>query len=203
MKSLIYSTLFATIGLAAYASAQNDPGCCGQVPMPGHEFIRDAATHDKLANTLKKHVNPASKLRSATPESSAAASAKVVVPASLMSRSVILNRAGYATLIPKKAVLHVPSGLEPLMGIKEGDKIIYWEEFFRNNRAWIRTIEVTRAQAEGWEGLDPDLRESFKECKQLIVATYQTGPISVLKPDAPVPGDGKTASISNPAPSKP
>ena len=203
MNSLITSTLVATFGFAAYATAQEDPDCCGQVPMPGHEFIRDAATHDKLVNTHKKQVNPISQLRSATPESSTAATAKVVVPASLKSRSVVLNRAGFATLIPKKAVLHVPSGLDSLMGIKEGDKIINWEEFFRNNRAWIRTIEVTRAQAEGWEGLDPDLRESFKECKQLIVATYQTGPISVLKPDAPVPGDGKTASISNPVPTKP
>ncbi|GAA5480207.1 hypothetical protein Hhel01_03731 [Haloferula helveola] len=104
-------------------------------------------------------------------------------PESILARSEVLYRGNIATLIPKRAVLHLPSGLRgalarPAEG--QGVKFVQWSQFYAANRSWIRTVEVTRAQAEGMEAMPEETVEKFKESREMIVATYQTGPISVM-----------------------
>ena len=50
-------------------------------------------------------------------------------------------------------------------------------------------MEVSRPQAEGNVPIDPKIAESIAKSSNLVVATYQGGPISVLPPKAPAEND--------------
>lgn len=169
-------------------------GEAAQRPRPN--VFRDAATHDTIVENRKVRPNPISELASVeVPEEAKAA--KAYKPQSLLARSEVIKRGNVATLVPKRAVLHVPADLRGVLGMPESPQLINWAEFFLQNRSWIRTVEVTRNQAEGGEPLSEELIKSFEDCRQLVVATYQTGPISVLpyvEPEEPT----ETANVEAP-----
>jgi hypothetical protein len=48
------------------------------------------------------------------------------------------------------------------------------------NRGWITTVDITRLQAEGNQPIPEKNRKLMTQCRNLMVATYQGGPISVL-----------------------
>lgn len=177
-----HSTLIlASLASMALVNAQEsgEPGCCDGAPQVVKAGFRDAATHVSLSKGKGVRANPISQLRSATPPEDAMDS-KAYKPESIIARSEAIHRGGVATLIPKRAVLHLPEGLRGAIGLPSGVRLVSWAEFYRSNRNWIRTIEVTRDQAEGFVQMSEEAVESFKESRHLIVATYQTGPISVM-----------------------
>ena len=61
-----------------------------------------------------------------------------------------------------------------------GNKVVGWLEFYTLNRGWITTVEVSRVQAEGKEPLAEDITENLSKSRNLVIATYSTGPISIL-----------------------
>ncbi|BCX49094.1 hypothetical protein HAHE_30020 [Haloferula helveola] len=177
MKALYLSA----IGIALGSSAIAQERCC----QPGSNtprVFRDAATHDTIVGNARPRPNPISSMRRVVmPEEVKVSEAPK--PESILARSEVLYRGNIATLIPKRAVLHLPSGLRgalarPAEG--QGVKFVQWSQFYAANRSWIRTVEVTRAQAEGMEAMPEETVEKFKESREMIVATYQTGPISVM-----------------------
>lgn len=146
---------------------------------PRLNVFRDAATHDSIVENRKVRPNPISELAQvAVPEEAKAS--ETYKPQSLLARSEVIKRGNTATLVPKRAVLHVPADLRGVIGMPENPQLVNWGEFFAQNRSWIRTVEVTRNQAEGGAPLSEELIKSFEDCRQVVVATFQTGPISVL-----------------------
>lgn len=192
MKSLIViiSSILVPVGLLP--AQESGPGCCGNSNKK--TAFRDAATHEALAKRGRGKANPISELRSVRPPEDAMNS-KAFKPESIIARSEVLHRGQVATLIPKRAVLHLPAGLRGAVGMPEGVQLVSWADFYRANRNWIRTLEVTRAQAEGETPLSEEAVESFKESRDLIVATYQTGPISVM-PLKEEPEDTENTELS-------
>lgn len=151
----------------------------GRFKGASREF-RDAATHETLSEVAKKlPADPMSEARKVSVSVEAEGS-QVYRPQGIIARSDILNRSGFCVLVPKRAVLHLPDQYQGSLGLNPGTKIVHWQEFFANNRSWIRTLEVTRNQAEGLEPLSEDVVKRFTGCDQVVVATYQGGPISVL-----------------------
>jgi len=190
MKNLLI--LFAASAVVLPLHAQSD--CCGGTD-PSRVF-RDAATHDSLVEAGKGRGNPIGELaQQNVPEE--VKQSTPYKPTSLIARSEILKRGSTATLVPKRAVLHVPSDLRGVLGLPENPNLVNWPDFLLQNRAWIRTVEVTRAQAEGMAPLSEEMLESFKECRQVVVATYQTGPISVL-PYVDPEEQAETANVEEP-----
>ena len=106
-------------------------------------------------------------------------------PVDLISRSDVVCHHGLATLIPKRAIIHTPKGMADRMVMQDGARLSGWNEFFMANRAWIRTVEVSRVQAEGNKPLDEATLKSFEKETRLVVAVFQQGPISVLPLRAP------------------
>jgi hypothetical protein len=157
--------------------------------------MRDVPTHDDIvaAARVAKEKSPAPVF---TPPEGEDPSV-VNRPQDLLSRSDIFSYLGQATLVPKKAVLHFPKELESRGGLKEESKFVAWIDFFAANRAWIRTVAVSRAQAEGREPMDEETVKSFAKEKRLVVATYQEGPISVNRYEDPA---AKTAAVPGKAP---
>ena len=73
-----------------------------------------------------------------------------------------------------------------------GAKLLSWGDFYALNRGWITTVEVSRIQAEGNNPLPEETQKKIVKSGNLMVATYQGGPISVLPLKAPVETSPKT-----------
>ncbi len=107
-------------------------------------------------------------------------------PNNLISESDTICFNGAVTLVPKRAILQIPKNLSDRFKYLPGAKLMSWSEFYAINRGWITTVEVSRIQAEGNSPLGEDTRKKMVKSGNLIVATYQGGPISVLAPKVPV-----------------
>lgn len=153
--------------------------------------MRDAPVHDDIVAATRK-----AKQETPPPVFKPVEGADPSVenrPKDLLARSEIFSYLGQATLVPKRAVLHLPKDLAARTGLKEQSKFIAWRDFYLANRGWIRTVAVTRAQAEGREAMDEATLLSFAKETRVVVATYQEGPISVMPPPTP---HADTAAVS-------
>lgn len=165
-----FSVLLPFVSAACLVQAAGAPK--PTVPM------RDAATHEELANTLRQvsRHDPMGEMKSISDQDPSVLNR----PESILSQSDFITFNGSATLVPKRAILHVPEELKSRLILPQGTPIQTWADFFAVNRGWITTIEVTRVQAEGNEPLAPEVLERISKSKSLVVATYRGGPISVL-----------------------
>lgn len=149
------------------------------------KVMRDAADHDSLVATAReqmaKRVDPFATMEHAEGEDPSV----VNRPQDLIARSDILCFNGLATLVPKRAIIHIPAAYQSRKGIQQGARIVNWSEFAVRNRNWVRQHEVDRATAEGRTPFDEETREQFQKSSQVIVATMRGGPISVLPPQEP------------------
>ncbi len=146
--------------------------------------MQDAATHEQLAAQLRKiqQQDPMQLL-----PASQSGEASRHAPKDLLSQSDILCFGGLATLVPKRSVLRIPPNLAPRMQITPGATLMGWSEFFAQNRGWITTVELSQGQAEGKLPLAEDLTKSLVDNPNLVVATYQGGPISLMPLKVPPP----------------
>lgn len=141
--------------------------------------FRDAATHEQLAARLQR-AEQADPMKLMT-ESTGVDPSKVNQPVNLLEQSDILCFGGLATLVPKRAILSAPSALSSRLSLEAGTRIVGWPEFYRLNRGWITTVEVSRTQAEGRKAIAEPTQERISKSRNLVVATYKGGPISVLE----------------------
>ena len=154
------------------------------------------ALSEKLRAANNK--NPLADLKPAQGEDPAKAK-----PQDFASRSDFMSFNGSATIVPKRAILHTPAAMSARIKLQPGSKIQTWADFYASNRGWITTVEVTRAQAEGKVPLAEDLIKRIEKSTSVVVATYQSGPISVLAPKAPEPAPAPQAPATvQPANSK-
>lgn len=175
--------LFLTMSMALHAQAPR---------------FRDAATHDDLEKTHRQaqQADPMARLDEAK---GPGLEAVKPIPG-LISSSDILSSSGFATLIPKRAILNKPSAVaDRVNNFQKGSQVVGWLDFYQNNRGWITIIEVTRAQAEGKEALDEKVIENFQKSNNLVVATYQGGPVSVMPPAEP---EAKKTDSPSPSPTQ-
>ncbi|MCW1886611.1 hypothetical protein OKA04_17870 [Luteolibacter flavescens] len=185
MKKIALHTVALGV-LLATASAAEPAEETRRVPM------RDVVTHDQIveAARLAREDNPPPVFKPLEGEDPSV----VNRPKDLLSRSEIFSYRGKASLVPKRAVLHFPKELSDRKGIKEESQFLAWIDFYAANRAWIRTVEVTRAQAEGKQTLDEGVLKSFEKERRLVIATYQEGPISVIPAQVESPDTSGTAT---------
>jgi hypothetical protein len=188
MKSInLIAVMSVSVLTSSHALGQSDPECCDG-SRPEKMVFRVAATHESIMEGVKRTEDPILKHEFFVPE---AGSNEVALPEpqSIVERSDILHYGDMITLVPKRAVIHLPDGLRGVRGKVLGKRLVNWPEFYRANRSWIDTVEVTRAQAEGREPLSEELIKSFQKRTKAVVAVLQGGPISVLpvkEPETPV-----------------
>lgn len=159
--------------------------CAAMVAMAMAEgpVMRDAATEEQLVLMQRnaRQLEPMKNL----PVTKDVDPATLHRPQDLLSQSDILCFGGIATLVPKRAILLIPEAYVERLKISPGVQIVGWADFFAANRGWITTVEISRVQAEGKEPIPEDTRKMLTKCRNLVVATYQGGPISLLAPTAP------------------
>jgi hypothetical protein len=167
--------------LLAIAPILTSTTVCGQEKKP----YRAAPTHEELASTLRQQqaADPMRQL----PKVEGNDPSKENQPEDLLKRSDILCFNGLATLVPKQSILALPAGLADRVGMRDGAKLVGWNEFLAANRGWLIPQEVTLAQARGQEPLAQQLAERLAKSTNIIVATLQGGPISKLQHTPPSP----------------
>jgi|GEM_PF-568091 len=170
--------------------------------------MRDAARHEDLAQKLKMsaHHDPIRNLGPAIGNLDEDP-AKRVTDRDLVKESTVLNYRGFLTLVPKRAVIHTPANYEDRFKPTDEATVQSWGDFFKGNRGWIRTLEVSREQAMGLAPMDEAIMTTLQESSQVVVATFKGGPISVMPYVAPETeetsgsaesgeaGSGKTAAV--------
>lgn len=146
-------------------------------PTPATQ-MRDAATPDQLSLKYREaqQLDPMRKLEPAK----GVDPSTVNQPLDLVSQSDIISFNGMTTLVPKRAVLHIPKEMEARLKFQPGTRVVGWADFFSVNRGWITTVEVSRSQAEGNAALAEEISKRIAKSPNLIVATHHAGPISVL-----------------------
>ncbi len=148
--------------------------------------MQDAATHQQLSQNLRKvaQEDPMKTLKPTTGADSSVTNR----PKSILEQSDIVCFGGYATLVPKRAILQIPKNIADRIRLQPGAKLQGWSDFYALNRGWITTVEVSRTQAEGNDPLAEETQRQMAKSGNLVVATYRGGPISVLPlktPEAP------------------
>lgn len=168
MKTLISHQLrlipFSLCLLAAPLSAE-----------PG--VMRDAATHDQIVVAMRnsQQADPMKALAESKLEDPAKN-----LPKDLIGQSDLISFGGFATLVPKRAILQIPKAYADRIHFAEGSKVVSWSEFLAMNKGWITTLEISRAQAEGNAPLPEETHKQLAKCTSLVVCTYKGGTISML-----------------------
>lgn len=149
--------------------------------------MREATTHDALSQSLRmvQQKDPVRNLGPAIGKSDEDPS-KAYAGRDLIKDSAILCYRGFLTLVPKRAVLHLPDKLKDRFEVQENVKVQTWKDFYQTNRGWIRTVEVTREQAMGQSPMPEEIVAAFENSTAAVIATFKGGPISVLPYVAPV-----------------
>ncbi|MEI6819253.1 MAG: hypothetical protein WCL19_06590 [Verrucomicrobiota bacterium] len=142
------------------------------------QIMHDSVTHEQLSAALRGSVQK-DPMKSLKTEMGADPSV-VNRPQDLISQSDVVCFGGYATLVPKGAILQIPKNFKDRIHIQPGVQIQSWSDFYAANRGWITAVEVSRVQAEGNKPISQDTHKQMVKSGNLIVATYQGGPISVL-----------------------
>jgi len=98
----------------------------------------------------------------------------------IVAESDILCFRGSATLVPKRAVIHVPERHAKRLQMAPGAKLMTWSEFYALNRSWISVVEVSLEEAKGETPFDEERQQWLDSSSKVVVATLRRGPVSVL-----------------------
>lgn len=175
MKTIPY-TLFFCAAVVLSAKAQ---------PPVAAMQMRDVASHEELLLERRKalQIDPMKHLATATGEDPS----KSNQPTDILAESDIISFRGMATLVPKRAILQVPQTYAGYLKMEPGARFVSWLEFYATNRGWITTVEVSREQAEGNVPMAEETQKFLSKNRNLVVATFKSGPISVLPLKEPAP----------------
>jgi hypothetical protein len=98
---------------------------------------------------------------------------------SIVKQSSILHDGTNWTLVPRGAVIFIPSALKARVDVKPVGTLLSWTDFLVKNRAWITTTDISFDQAAGNEPMPPERTAFWAKQDKLVVAVHQSGPISV------------------------
>jgi len=107
--------------------------------------------------------------------------AKIVQPneQSIIKQSAILHDGVNWTLVPKGAVIFLPTALQSRVDVKPVGTLLSWNDFLAKNRSWVTTNEVSFDQAAGVVPLAAERVAFWARQDKVVIATHQMGPISV------------------------
>ncbi len=182
--------LVLTLAVGAITGAVMLPSPSDGAPNAKRKEMRDVVTHRELS-ARRQADKTADPIASSFEPAEASDPAKVNPPQDIVSTSDFLSSGGSVTLIPKRALLHVPDRLKDRTQIRDNMQIVTWSNFHTRNRSWITTVEVSRLQAEGNSPIDEKKMEQLKKTGDILIATMGGAPISVLPLKVPEDNAGE------------
>ncbi|MGB0991970.1 MAG: hypothetical protein ACPG32_05825 [Akkermansiaceae bacterium] len=98
---------------------------------------------------------------------------------SIYDNSTILVHGGNHTVLPPRAVLHLPKKYQGKISTHPVGKYIPWPEFYLANRQWLFTYQVTERQALGQDAINENVTVQFQKMNRLVVSLLENHPVSV------------------------
>jgi hypothetical protein len=98
---------------------------------------------------------------------------------SIIKESMILHDGTNWTLVPKGAVVFIPSPLKSRADAKPVGNLLSWADFLVKNRSWITTTDISFDQAAGNLPIPAERAAFWSKQDKIVVAVHQSGPISV------------------------
>lgn len=196
MSKIAFLAILSCVGFTVLFAAERSARADGD-----KLEVRARVSHEALAKRQPKRdpdlegkkVRLADLRRGAVPNGMADAEKTAQRRGSLVSRSTIISDQSNWTIVPKEAVLYIPSYYQKRVNGERHGKLIGWQEFYARNRSWIKLQEVSLAQASGDDEIDEKVLKGHKIGGRLVVATCNGGPISV-KPLKEKPADPTLAA---------
>lgn len=115
------------------------------------------------------------------------------------ANSSLLSDGVNHTVLPKAALMHVPDAFKDRVVDKPVGRLILWPEFYKQNRNWLKTREITFENAKGELPLTEEEWQTVQNLGAIVVSVMGGHPISLLEPVTPPatavvaaePGKGK------------
>jgi hypothetical protein len=105
---------------------------------------------------------------------------------SIVKQSSILHDGTNWTLVPRGAVIFVPSAQKARVDAKPVGNLLSWADFLVKNRAWITTTDISFDQAAGNQPMPAERSAFWAKQDKVVVAVHQNGPISIrIAPEPP------------------
>lgn len=105
---------------------------------------------------------------------------------SIIKQSSILHDGTNWTLVPRGAVVFVPTAQKARVDVKPVGNLLSWADFLVKNRAWITTTDISFDQAAGNEPMPAERGSFWAKQDKVVVAVHQNGPISVRVASEPL-----------------
>ena len=147
---------------------------------PGATVMSEPVSAEELSNRLRHARQNDPILKLVPPGNPGSDPSRGTHGRDLIAESTVLNHGGLMTLVPKRAVLHLPEALESRVGTRDGAELQPWTKFFEVNRSWLHSEPVTRERALGKTPFSAEETKALRSSGKIIIATYEGGPISVL-----------------------
>jgi hypothetical protein len=98
---------------------------------------------------------------------------------SIIKQSSILHDGTNWTLVPKGAVIFIPTALKTRVDVSPVGTLLSWPDFLTKNRGWITTTDISFDQAAGNEPMPAERAAFWTKQDKIVIAVHQNGPISV------------------------
>ena len=166
-----------------------------QAPKVSKDPLPDRPSHEELLSRQTKQ-QEVMKKRDADRVNGELKQRKKVERADIISRSTILSSGRHWTIVPKGAVLHIPSFLGSRVNGEKTGRFVSWKDFYSANRGWIHLQSVKMRQARGKEAMPEGATDAYPKIGRVVVAVCHGGPISVREFEGEKKEEEKTAQAA-------
>lgn len=102
-----------------------------------------------------------------------------IASSGIYANSDILTSGNYHTVVPKGAVLAVPTNLGSKVASKPSGDFLIWPQFLLKNHYWLMKKEVTYEQASGEKTINKLQMDMLKRSGKVVIAVMRNNPTSV------------------------
>jgi hypothetical protein len=105
----------------------------------------------------------------------------------LNQNSEFISAEGWSTLVPKRAIIHVPESHRSYVTPGLKGEFLLWNEFASRYRGIVTTFEVSLEEVSGKTPISPERLKELRELDRIVVAVFKGSPISCpsITPAAP------------------
>ena len=169
LRNLSFARCLVAALLAGSAMSQAESEAPRFKLRPDHDSIAALRSNGPTVNGVKLEARQPGEIRESR-------------TTSFLKSSTLLAFNGHWTLVPKRAVIHIPEALQSRIVTKPSGKLLPWTEFLALNRGWLHTQNVAMSDARGETELSPAVCEAYRATGRVVVAVHQRGPISMPTP---------------------
>jgi hypothetical protein len=147
------------------------------------ELTKQAPSKDRISDAELQEIKDRHKIKYGS-EFKPVSDGQQATPArgDYYANSILLTDGANHTVLPNRAVIHLPEKYQERKIEEPKGELILWPDFFKRNRNWIRTEEITLETALGEDPIAEEKLKALEASGVVVVGVLRGSPISVLPP---------------------